>query len=223
MAKFTPALLLVVCLASAVRGQETTKPLGRWERKMGKNHVTLIVDENRLHITYVGDKPATLHADYAMTRDGLIYGVVTSIECDEEEEAEATKTLFDAPFSFRFRIDEGALIIHDAKAQDADSKDDLWNGRYKVVRSTGPRAAVAPTTSNEALPMTLPPWQVPSAQPSPVPAPPRPIAPSFSSSVIGENNLLKFIMEGSIREGETEPKVNTPYADWPIGEGFSRS
>jgi hypothetical protein len=136
MMKFTPALTLVVCLASlsAARAQEVTKPMGKWERKIGKNHLTLIVEDNRLHITYAGDKPGTLHADYAMTRDGLIYGVITSVECDEDEELDATKTLFDAPFSFRFRIDEGALIIHDAKGHDADGKDDLWNGRFKAAR-----------------------------------------------------------------------------------------
>jgi hypothetical protein len=185
MAKFIPALMLVVCLASALRAQEMTKPLGKWERKIGKNHVTLIVDENRLHITYAGDKPGTLHADYAMTRDGLIYGVVTSIECDEDEEADATKTLFDAPFSFRFRIDEGALIIHDAKAHDADSNDDLWNGRYKVVRPTTTRAAVVPTTYYEVSPYLVP-------GPSPFFAPPPcPIAPSFSSPKEGQSNQPK--------------------------------
>jgi hypothetical protein len=148
MAKFTPALALVVCLASlsAVRAQEMTKPLGKWERKLGKNHLTLIVEDNRLHITYAGDKPGTLHADYAMTRDGLIYGVITSIECEDDEEAGATKTLFDAPFSFRFRIDEGALIIHDAKAHDADGKDDLWNGRFKATRPATTRDAIVPTS-----------------------------------------------------------------------------
>jgi hypothetical protein len=148
MAKYTPALTLVVCLASvsALHAEELTKPLGKWERKVGKNHLTLIVEDNRLHIICAGNKPGTMHADYAMTRDGLIYGVVTSIECDEDEEADATKMLFDAPFSFRFRIDEGALIIHDVKAFDADSKDDLWNGRFKAVRPAATRDAIVPTS-----------------------------------------------------------------------------
>lgn len=149
MAKFPPALTLVVCLASvgALSAQETTKPLGRWERKIGKNNVTLIIDENRLHIISTGEKPGALHADYAMTRDGVIFGVVTSIECDEDEEMDASKTLFDAPFTFRFRIDEGALIIHDAKLYDVDSKENLWNGRFKAVRPVMTHA-VAPSYSN---------------------------------------------------------------------------
>lgn len=148
MAKCILALTLVVCLASAsaLCAQEMTKPLGKWERKIGKDHVALVVEDNRLHIIYAGEKGVTVHADYAMTRDGLVFGVVTSIECDEDQETDMAKTLFDAPFCFRFRIDEGALIVHDMKAHDADSKDDMWNGRYKSVRSTTTRDGIVPTS-----------------------------------------------------------------------------
>lgn len=185
MKKFTPALTLVVCLASALQAQEMTKPLGRWERKVGKSHVTLLIDDTRLHLTYAGDKTGTLHADYAMTHDGLIYGAITSIECDEDEEADAAKTLFDAPFSFRFRIDEGALIIHDAKTHDADSKDDLWDGRYRVVRPVSSRAPVVPTNYYE-----ISPYMRSSSAPCTAP-PPSPIAPSFSSSKEGDIPRIK--------------------------------
>lgn len=145
MAKYTPALTLIVCLASvgAASAQEITKPLGRWERKIGKNQLTLIIDENRLHIYSTGEKPGALHADYAMTRDGVIYGVVTSIEYDEDEEAGVVKKLFDAPFSFRFRIDEGAMIIHDSKLHDVDNN--VWDGRFKAVRPATTRAAASPS------------------------------------------------------------------------------
>jgi hypothetical protein len=183
MARYARALTLMVCMASfsTLCAQETIKPLGKWERKVGNTHVVLSLEDTRLHINCTGEKTVTLHADYAMTHDGLIYGVVTSIECEEEEEPEMTRTLFDAPFSFRFRIDEGALIIHDMKAHDADSKDEMWNGRYKVVHSTAMRAvSVAPwapvMTTN---PMNCAPISI-------HPLPPIPIAPSFSSAKDGE-------------------------------------
>ncbi|HTU19682.1 MAG TPA: hypothetical protein VMG10_16595 [Gemmataceae bacterium] len=172
MATFIPALTLLVCLAStgASSAQEITKPLGRWERKIGKNCITLIIDENRLHISSTGEKPGALHADYAMTRDGVIYGVVTSIECEEDEDMDASKTLFDAPFTFRFRIDEGALIIHDAKLYDVDSKENLWNGRFKAVHPTTARAAPAP-----------PYYTVPASWPYNPSTPPGVIDPSFDT------------------------------------------
>jgi hypothetical protein len=143
MTKFTPALTLVVCLASAgvLPAQDITKPLGKWERKIGKSHVTLLVENNRLHATFIGEKPCVLHADYSMTRDGVLFGVVTSIECEEDEDS--IKTVFDAPFSCRFRIDEGALIIHDLKCHEVDSKDDVWNGRFKAISPTSMQAAAS--------------------------------------------------------------------------------
>jgi hypothetical protein len=167
MVKWISALTLVVCMAStsALCAQEITKPLGKWQRKVGKTNVTLNVENNRLHILCTGDKAITLHADYAMTHDGLIYGVVTSIECDEDDEAETTKTLFDAPFSFRFRIDEGALIIHDMKAHDADSKDDMWNGRYKIVRPATTRDAIVPTSGTIPSSYSFP-FNTPATSPS---------------------------------------------------------
>ncbi len=149
MAKFTPALALVVCAASlsAGRAQDTTKPLGKWERKAGKSHVTLIVEENRLHVTFIGDNPCTLHADYAATKDGVIYGVVTSIECDDED---ALKTMFDAPFSCRYRIDEGALIIRDLKCHETEGKDSAWTGSFKAATPTSSRTAVIPPSPSAA-------------------------------------------------------------------------
>lgn len=182
MVRFISALTLVVCLANlnALHAQEIVKPLGKWERKVGKTHVVLSIEDNRLHISCTGDRAVTLHADYAMTRDGLMYGIVTSIECDEDEERDMNRTLFDAPFSFRFRIDEGALIIHDMKAHDADTKDDMWNGRYKAVQPPPTRAATLP------LPYDSMPSYLMQSVSTPDMPPPSPIAPSFSSFKAGE-------------------------------------
>lgn len=174
MTKIMPALALAICLASAGSSdaQEMSKMVGKWERKIGKNHVTLSIEDHRLHISCAGENVVTFHADYATTRDGVIYGVITSIEGDEDVEAEAAKTLFDAPFSFRYRIDEGALIIHDVKSSDADNKDDLLNGRFKAARPATTPIAAPPTPpySNHFSPMT-----------PCTPPPPTPIGSSFST------------------------------------------
>ena len=70
MMKFIPALTLVICLATRVdrRAQDMAKPIGKREGKVGKNHITLIVEEHRLHVNYVGEEFITLHADYATPR-----------------------------------------------------------------------------------------------------------------------------------------------------------
>jgi hypothetical protein len=162
MAKFTPALVLVVCLVSldATRAQDMAKPLGKWERKIGKNHVTLIVEENRLHVMNLGEKPCTLHADYHMTKDGVIYGVVTSIECDDDEDDNnSDKLMIDAPFSCRFRIDEGALLIRDLRTGAGDNKEEAWNGRFKAVIPTAAQTSTAypvPATAGRLVPCPSP-------------------------------------------------------------------
>src|SRR5262249_13071415 len=92
--------------------------------------------------TFIGENPCTLHADYAMTKDGVVYGVVTSIECDDDEDA--VKAMFDAPFSCRYRIDEGALIVRDLKCHETDSKDSAWTGRFKAVSPISSHTAVRP-------------------------------------------------------------------------------
>jgi hypothetical protein len=138
MAKLTSALTLVVWLASlgTLHAQESAKPLGKWERKIGKNHATLTIEENRLHLDIQGAKPCAVHADYSMTRDGIIYGIVTSVECSDEEAEDNARLILDAPFSCRYRIDEGALIVRDLKCQEMGSKEEMWNGRFNAVNSS---------------------------------------------------------------------------------------
>jgi hypothetical protein len=144
MKRFSPALVLAFLVgASALQAQEIIKPLGKWERKSGKNQVTLIVEDNRLHMISTGENVGALHADYSMTRDGVIYGVITSVECDDED-GDSTNSLFNRPFSFRYRIDEGALIIYDAKGRDS-GKDEFYNGRFKAAQTVSNRTAIVPT------------------------------------------------------------------------------
>ncbi len=176
MKLFTAALALAVAMsASALHAQQMVKPLGKWERKSGKNHVTLIVEDNRLHMILAGENVGALHADYSMTRDGVVYGVITSVEFDEEDN-DSTNALFNRPFSFRFRVDEGALIVYDAKGRDKD-KDEIYNGRFKAVQTDYNRATVIPTSGPcPVTPAYSPP---PVYTPAKEPSSPSPIGSSF--------------------------------------------
>jgi hypothetical protein len=195
MAKFTPVWTLVACLASGgiLHAQEMTKPLGKWERKIDKHRVTLIIEDNRLHIHVAGgDVSGSAHADYTMTRDGVLFGIITSLECDDEDkEAEGIKDLLNAPFSFRFRIDEGALLISDVKTiNSGGSKDDeQLNGRFKAAASAS-RPAVVPTTSYTyptfIAPITTPPSPTP-------PPPPTPVGASFTTPTTGTQYFNYFM------------------------------
>jgi hypothetical protein len=105
--------------------------LGKWERKSGKETITLVVEANRLHIFFAGKGNYAIHADYAMTRDGTVFGVVTSADTAEENDKEENE-LIDMPFSFRFRIDEGTLILRDFR-MDKEKGSQEWLGRFKRV------------------------------------------------------------------------------------------
>jgi len=141
--RLTQATLVLFALSAgrAAAYEPESKPLGKWERKVGKNTCTLLFEDNRLHITVHGECACTIHADYAVTRDGTVYGVVTSV--DMAEDADKEMEAVDMPFSFRFRIDEGMLLLRDFRSpRDGSGKDEVM-GRYKRV-GPEPVRTVAP-------------------------------------------------------------------------------
>ena len=109
-----------------------TKPVGRWEHKLTKGgSVTLALEDGRLHLVMKGDSRLTLHADYAVTRDGVLYGVVTSAEAPDGPDTDE-QDLMDEPFSILYRVDEGVLVVRDVRSS-VLSKDEtaMLIGRYE--------------------------------------------------------------------------------------------
>jgi hypothetical protein len=147
-------VFLVLAAGRAAAYEPADRPLGKWERKVGKNICTLVFEENRLHIVLTGEASGTIHADYAMTRDGTVYGVVTSF--DTTEEPEKLAEVMDMPFSFRFRIDEGMLLLRDFKSPQQTGGKDEVQGRYKRVgpepaRTSPPPPPVGVGTSSTGM------------------------------------------------------------------------
>jgi hypothetical protein len=112
----------------------TTKPLGTWERKIGPLAVTLRFDNEQMYGTIViktkeaevKEAMVTFRADYSVTKDSLIYGVVTTVDMKvtgkkkvEAEEllklGETCAAFQDQPFSMRYRVDGNELILRDLK------------------------------------------------------------------------------------------------------------
>src|SRR5437660_8193804 len=90
-------VLLAWAAGRAAAYEPADRPLGKWERKVGKNTCALVFEDNRLHIVLTGEASGTIHADYAMTRDGTIYGIVTSFDMGEDSDKLAE--VMDMPFS----------------------------------------------------------------------------------------------------------------------------
>jgi RNA polymerase sigma factor (sigma-70 family) len=130
--------------------QEVQRPLGTWEREFGPYHFTLRIEEDHLYGTLTGleaDKgrklTVQLDADYSVTRDGLLYGVITGVDVpDGDKDADKLQDLqdldaySDQPFSMRYRLDGNTLTLKNLKlgltTKEEDTKEiRLILGRYK--------------------------------------------------------------------------------------------
>jgi hypothetical protein len=59
------------------------RPVGTWEQTADNHQITLRVEPDRLHVSVApkGGKPAwVLDADYGVTKDSIVFGIVTSVE-----------------------------------------------------------------------------------------------------------------------------------------------
>jgi hypothetical protein len=135
---------------AAAKAQPAARPLGTWERDVGPNHITLRIEADRLYGTATlmvdKDKKLTLSmdADYSVTADGILYGVITGVDVpdvpnDSADVVELAAVLPDQPFSVRFRVDRGSLTIKDLRCLDIGVNTDkkalgdllFVMGRYK--------------------------------------------------------------------------------------------
>src|SRR5262249_18326567 len=109
---------------SALAEPQGRRPLGTWERALGPVQVTLTFTAERMEGVISFDIPkhkgkkltVDFRADYGVTRDSVLYGVVTSagatvpgklkVEPEEflKDHARLETALLDQPFSMRFRV-----------------------------------------------------------------------------------------------------------------------
>jgi hypothetical protein len=133
-------------------GQPAACPSGAlpaqvWVREVAGVTMTLKLNGNTLQATFQGpiDEGTAefrLSADYHLTKDSILYGVVTSAElsstsADPEDQMESEITarlVFDQPFSARYRLDEETLTIKEFKMgqflEDSDAALEL--GKFVV-------------------------------------------------------------------------------------------
>jgi len=127
------------CAAMAV---EMKGPAGCWERVVGPYRFVLRFEGDRLFgtCTFREDKDTTtvmVEADYAVTRDSVLFGALTGVEIPSDPEAEVEgSAMIDHAFSLRYRLDGDVLTIKDVKFDlvkdnGGDFKPALLIGRYK--------------------------------------------------------------------------------------------
>jgi hypothetical protein len=107
----------------------SAKPVGTWERQTKEGHFLLTIKEDRLQIRFEKSNEAmtTVDADYSVSRDGILFGVVIFAEKDLGSD-EGSEVKSDLPFCVRYRVDGDELTIRDGKISEGDL--DKLAGRY---------------------------------------------------------------------------------------------
>jgi hypothetical protein len=116
--KTAAATLLALCLVGSLarsdeagKKQDSDSPVGTWKHAGGAE---LKITEKRLFWTCPpqlrGQKVPTksFDADYAVLKNSIIVGYITQVEG-------GNPPFEDAPFSFRFRVDDNVLTIKEVK------------------------------------------------------------------------------------------------------------
>ena len=138
---------------SAARTEETNRPLGVWEKQAGPLHATVRIEADRLYLTAMAKEKGetegfTLDADYSVTKDNMLYGVLSSIDIEatgeEAKTSAAIAQFIDSPFSLRYRVDGNALTVKnvnlgfsfDKNIRGEDDPRLMLAGRWKKVEKS---------------------------------------------------------------------------------------
>ena len=92
------ATVWCIGMTSVVAETPDNPLLGKWKHSSGK--INLTIEAHRLHFICVDDKAFSLHADYNITRDHTVFGLITRVEGDEVLRQSLGLDLLDEPFVF---------------------------------------------------------------------------------------------------------------------------
>jgi hypothetical protein len=128
------AVLVLASLAAYVvsvqaEDAKAKRPTGTWEKKIGDNQIQLDIKEGSVRITVTtAEATIAVDADYGITKDGTIYGIITKVEkkgtCEGPTEGDL--------FSFKYSLQNDVLNLKDLKgSRDSEEAKQLIEGEYK--------------------------------------------------------------------------------------------
>jgi hypothetical protein len=124
------AVAVVLFAGATVPGGETKakKPIGTWSRMVGDFEVAFQIKEDTLKFTMSGMGLAMdVDADYAMSKDGVIFGRISKVD---KKGLDAGPSVGDL-FTFKFATKDGKLTISELGPQNNADARDLVEGEYK--------------------------------------------------------------------------------------------
>jgi len=130
--------------------KHSEKPLGVWRRSVKSGSIEFRIEQDHLKAIIIREDgkrrlKVDFRADYALSKDGVLFGLVTSAAADGGKGDDAfpladvltiEKALIDAPFSIRFRVDGDTLTVKDFRigvlgGQLTEEELPLYMGRYQ--------------------------------------------------------------------------------------------
>lgn len=149
------------------------KPGGTWHRLSKGTMYSMTFEGDRLTIqTSIPDPKeertiVTLEADYSISRDGVVFGYISSIDVAAPH-SDDVHTVEGLPFSFRYRVDEKVMTIRDVKVQPpsavrATDKDRPRIEMLEMLFGAGRYSSVMPPRTGDAARfevLTAPPAEV---------------------------------------------------------------
>src|SRR5947209_7680580 len=127
----TAAVVTLFLLASATLGADEKgakkRLAGTWTRTVGDRTITFTFKGDTLHtVLKSGDHTAEIHADYAVSQDGVLFGRISKVN-NEGGDGPAEGDLF----SFRFKVGDKTLTVSELKIpHDSAEAKDLVEGEY---------------------------------------------------------------------------------------------
>jgi hypothetical protein len=121
------AASIVLPAAAADKEPARAKPLGAWERGAGDAKVTFTFTADTLKaVVATGGATVTVDADYGVTKDGTLFGLVTKVVREGTNDGPSENDLF----RFRFTVDKDKLTLKDLHPANDDVKA-ILEGDYK--------------------------------------------------------------------------------------------
>jgi hypothetical protein len=124
---FAVSLVLAVSATGFAQGDKTKAPIGTWTRTVGDNKLELKFETKALIFTHKqGSDSIKVEADYAIARDGTIYGRVAKSQGGENAPKPGML------FSFRIKMGTKTITLSDLTGTDSAEVRDLVEGEYKA-------------------------------------------------------------------------------------------
>jgi hypothetical protein len=106
----TLSLVFLVCAGSALAAE---KPVGKWSRSAGDAKVTFEIKNEAMRILIkAGDRTIEVDADYAVSKDGHLFGRISKVSTSGAEGGPSEGDLF----GFRFKVEKDKMTVSDLKS-----------------------------------------------------------------------------------------------------------